>query len=120
MNWFDYVIEYGKKALPYISTVASIAFPQISWLPVVLSAIPKLVNEAEEMFDEGAVKKDHVLSGLQVIADTMAEASTGGQKATWESLKPMLGDATDLIVAGANITQSVIDQFEFNKQEAGA
>jgi hypothetical protein len=92
---------FGPKVGAQVSTGLALA---TQMMPALLS----LIGLAENLFGEGSgeQKKTFVTTTVQTMIDSMAQMSTGEQKATWETLKSTdLGAAIDLIVAIVNAVQ---------------
>jgi hypothetical protein len=83
----------------------------------IIGKLPSLMATADELFTEagqGALKKEFVMNAAQVIATTVSDCSTGGQKETWEKqIAPNISQFIDTAVAIANTVQpGVIDDSE--------
>lgn len=94
----------------------------MAWLALV-PLVVQLIGFAEKLFTgakQGALKKSMVLGAAEAVANGMAMASTGGQKETWEAIKPMLGTIIDTTVAISNATGWVtIEDDNFEKMKNG-
>jgi hypothetical protein len=68
--------------------------------------ILQFVTLAEKLYSgikgKGAVKKELVMAGAQVLVSDMTAVSTGGQKETWETIAPRASEFVDMAVALAN------------------
>jgi len=77
----------------------------MTWINILLKAIPfviEMVQLAEKAFDDhpesGADKKAMVLQAVQCAFDAVVGSSTGGQKETWERLRPIIESFIDMAV----------------------
>ena len=104
MEWFKRLSQIVTAVAPILSTVATFFFPQIGIASKILSALPGLIGAAEMAYGDGQgpLKKEYVLDGAERLVDAMSDVSTGGQKETWDSLKPVTGQLIDGIVAAVN------------------
>lgn len=78
----------------------------MNWLMLV-PVVVQLISFAEKLFagsGKGAVKKSMVMGAAEAVVTGMTAVSTGGQKETWASVAPMVGDIIDATVAIANAT----------------
>jgi hypothetical protein len=75
-------------------------------LPIVLGYLPSLIKIAEGLFSwkekSGPDKKAFVESTLETVVNGIAASSTGGQKETWDKIKPGVSTAIDGLVEIAN------------------
>ena len=130
------------KALSFIKGIlgsASIITPILALFgvaipPVALAAVPivtGLMNQAEDALGDGTgpLKKAAVEAGVLGFVEGMQNASTGGQKETWDKISPETVSALiDTIATVANGISKVSggstvfddSQFDLNKMSAGA
>ena len=76
----------------------------MAWIGIILKLIPmviKLMTLAEQAFDgiqeSGEQKKQMVLEAVQAVFDALVGASTGGQKETWEKIRPIISSVIDIV-----------------------
>ncbi len=114
MEFFVRLAKVFSGLAPVLSAIASVFLPGVSILPKILSVLPELITVAEKMFGFGMgdLKKEYVMEGAQKVVDTMADLSTGGQKETWESVKPFVSSAVDGIITAVN----TFEEGSFNQQ----
>lgn len=111
-----------KGVLPILSGVASFFFPQIPIAGKIISALPGLIDSAENAFGDGtgAIKKQYVMEGAEKIVAAMVDVSEGGQKETWEAIAPLTSTIVDGIVAGVNsLTEEPVFTDNFENMKAG-
>jgi len=77
----------------------------MTWFQILIKAIPfvmEMIQLAERAFDDvpdsGAEKKAMVLQAVQSAFDVVVGSSTGGQKETWERLRPVIENLIDMAV----------------------
>jgi hypothetical protein len=75
----------------------------MTWIQILFKAIPfvmEMIQLAEKAFDDvpdsGAEKKAMVMQAVQAAFDTVVGSSTGGQKETWERLRPIIESLIDM------------------------
>lgn len=99
---WDFFKTLGKVVFGLGSVVLTV-FPEIGVPKKIVDALPGMIAAVEAMGGDGPVKKEAVLKGAELLAETGSELSTGGQKETWEEkVKPNVGKLVDAIVAGVN------------------
>ena len=77
----------------------------MSTLIALVPIIVKLIGFAESFFTgakQGDVKKSAVMGAAQAVVEGMTTASTGGQKETWQTIAPLVGNIIDTSVAIVN------------------
>ena len=90
--------DIEKYLLPVAQTVVALD-PEIP-APVasVVNALPGLMTSVEAAIPEagsGPVKKAAVEGAVKAVCDTVAGASSGGQKSTWEKIQPTVSKYVD-------------------------
>jgi hypothetical protein len=102
MDFFAKLEQVVSGTLPLLTAVATFSFPQIAIVPKLLSLLPGMIELAESIFGggQGPLKKRLVMESAQKAVEIMAENSTGGQKATWETLSTFVSLIIDAFVAG--------------------
>lgn len=72
------------------------------WLTVLLQLLPSLIALAEKLLGPktGEAKKELVMSAAEIAMTAIGSLSTGGQKDTWERVKPAVSTIID---AGVSI-----------------
>jgi hypothetical protein len=105
---FGELFNKFAKAIGLIAPMA-LAFIPGGQIPAaaaaVIRALPALMAKADEVIQgigKGAIKKDLVMTTAQLVVESVAALSTGGQKETWESLKPSVSTMIDTACAVAN------------------
>ena len=107
MTFSDFIAGLKKVVcalFPILSGVLAAVAPEAVIPAEIISAIPGLITVAEQIGGDGTgpVKKAAVMAGAQLIAQDITNASTGGQKATWEKYSPAVSVLVDSIVSGIN------------------
>lgn len=71
------------------------------WLLVLLQALPTLIELAEKLLGPktGDLKKELVMSAASLVMNAFGALSTGGQKETWDRVKPLVSTIVDAGVA---------------------
>lgn len=116
-DFFKKLAQVVRGIAPLLVTAAGFFLPGSTVLPKVLTALPGLISSAEAAFGDGTgpIKKQYVMEGAQKIVQTVAAASTGGQKETWESIAPYTDGIIEAIVLGVN---TVAEQPVFDDSSA--
>ena len=93
----------------------------MEWILIGLNIALRFIPIVEKLFGSGtgAQKKEAVLSASQAAIETVTSLSTGGQKETWNTYGPIIGEFIDNTVESLNKV-GAFDQFEVNKMDAGA
>ena len=99
----------------------------MNWLiliPFVLNLVQKVETIFGEAKGQGAVKKSSVLNAVGAIVDGMVAASTGGQKETWKTVEPFVGNIIDGAVAvyntvGWSSDTPILTDEEWEKRKIG-
>lgn len=104
MTWLRKSSKVVSVVAPTLSAIATFFFPKITIAPKILSALPGLINAAEEAYGngQGPLKKEFVLQGAEKLVDVLADVSVDNKKAIWETMKPVTGQVVDGIVAAIN------------------
>lgn len=93
----------------------------LNLIPMVVSlvsVVEKLVTGAKQ----GAVKKAVVEGAAVAAIDVWSATSAGGQKATAEAFRPVVGNLIDAVVALNNLTgwiPSIVDESLEVRRQAG-
>ncbi len=99
-SFWEKVMDVGSVVLPAAVTAASIFCPGIPQIAKILAAIPKLVSAAQDLYEDGAKKKETVMAAVTAGLETAISVSTGGQKETLEKLVKVSDQCVEAIVAG--------------------
>lgn len=92
----------------------------MNWVFLGLSIALKFIPIVEKLFGAGTgeQKKEAVLEASHAAIDTLTTVSTGGQKETWDTYGPIIGEFIDNTVESLNKV-GVFESDEWEARKAG-